>query len=34
MTAREFDEKYRKRFERMATTNVSDALDKVGSAAR
>ena len=30
MTAREFDEKYRKRFERMATTNLSDALDKVG----
>ena len=30
MTAKEFDDKYRKRFERMATTNVSDALDKVG----
>jgi 4-hydroxy-4-methyl-2-oxoglutarate aldolase len=30
MTSKEFDEKYRKRFERMATTNISDALDKVG----
>ncbi len=30
MEAKEFDEKYRKRFERMATTNLADALDKVG----
>jgi regulator of RNase E activity RraA len=30
MLAKEFDEKYRKRFDRMATTNISDALDKVG----
>jgi regulator of RNase E activity RraA len=30
ITSKEFDDKYRKRFERMATTNVSDALDKVG----
>ncbi len=28
--ASEFDEKYRKRLERMATTNLADALDKVG----
>ena len=30
MEAKVFDEKYRKRFERMATTNLADALDKVG----
>ncbi|GAH35569.1 unnamed protein product [marine sediment metagenome] len=30
MAAKEFDQKYRKRFEKMATTNLSDALDKVG----
>jgi len=30
MTSRHFDEGYRKRLERMATTNLSDALDKVG----
>jgi regulator of RNase E activity RraA len=30
MEAKLFDEKYRKRFERMATTNLADALDKVG----
>ncbi len=30
METKEFDEKYRKRFERMATTNLADALDKVG----
>jgi 4-hydroxy-4-methyl-2-oxoglutarate aldolase len=30
MNAKEFDEKYRKRFDRLATTNVSDAMDKVG----
>lgn len=30
MEAKEFDGKYRKRFERMATTNLADALDKVG----
>jgi 4-hydroxy-4-methyl-2-oxoglutarate aldolase len=30
MEAKIFNEKYRKRFERMATTNLADALDKVG----
>jgi regulator of RNase E activity RraA len=30
MEAKEFDEKYRKRFDKMATTNLSDAMDKVG----
>jgi 4-hydroxy-4-methyl-2-oxoglutarate aldolase len=30
MEAKVFDEKYRKRVERMATTNLADALDKVG----
>jgi len=30
MEAKEFDERYRKRFGRMATTNLADALDKVG----
>jgi regulator of RNase E activity RraA len=30
MTSKEFHEKYGKRFARMATTNISDALDKVG----
>jgi 4-hydroxy-4-methyl-2-oxoglutarate aldolase len=30
MEAKEFDSKYRKRLERMATTNIADALDKVG----
>jgi regulator of RNase E activity RraA len=30
MEAKEFDQKYRKRFEKMATTNLADALDKVG----
>lgn len=30
MTSKEFDEKYRKRFQKLATTNLSDALDKVG----
>jgi hypothetical protein len=30
MEAKEFDEKYRKRFEKLATTNLADALDKVG----
>ncbi len=29
MEANEFDEKYRRRFEKMATTNIADALDKV-----
>lgn len=30
MNSKEFDEKYRERFKRLATTNLSDALDKVG----
>ena len=30
MEAREFDQKYRKRFAKMATTNLADAMDKVG----
>lgn len=30
MQAKEFDDKYRKRLGEMATTNLSDALDKVG----
>ncbi len=30
MKAKEFDGKYRKRLEKMATTNLADALDKVG----
>ena len=30
MESREFDQKYRQRFERMATTTVSDAMDRVG----
>jgi regulator of RNase E activity RraA len=30
MEAKEFDGKYRKRFEKLATTNMADALDKVG----
>lgn len=30
MDSKEFDEKYRRRFQRLATTNLSDALDKVG----
>ncbi len=30
MDSKEFDEKYRERFKRLATTNLSDALDKVG----
>jgi len=30
MEAKEFDAKYRKRFGKMATTNIADALDKVG----
>ncbi len=30
MTSQEFDGTYRKRLERLATTNLSDALDKVG----
>lgn len=30
MDAKEFDQKYRKRFDKMATTNLADALDKVG----
>jgi len=30
MTSKQFDEKYRKRLEKLATTNLSDALDKVG----
>jgi 4-hydroxy-4-methyl-2-oxoglutarate aldolase len=29
MDSKEFDAKYRKRFEKMATTNIADALDKV-----
>jgi 4-hydroxy-4-methyl-2-oxoglutarate aldolase len=28
--AKEFDEKYRKRLEKLATTNLADALDKIG----
>jgi regulator of RNase E activity RraA len=31
MEAKEFDEKYRKRFEKLATTNLADALDKIGT---
>lgn len=30
MEAKLFDEKYRKRLERMATTNLSDAMDRIG----
>lgn len=30
MTSKQFDKGYRKRLKRMATTNLSDALDKVG----
>ncbi len=30
MKATEFDKKYRKRLEKMATTNLADAMDKVG----
>lgn len=30
METREFNEKYRMRFERLSTTNLSDAMDKVG----
>lgn len=30
MDAKEFDEKYRDRFKKMATTNISDALDRIG----
>ena len=30
MEAKEFDEKYRRRFDKLATTNLADALDKVG----
>jgi regulator of RNase E activity RraA len=30
MDAKGFDQKYRKRLERVATTNVSDAMDRVG----
>jgi len=30
MEVEEFDEKYRRRFEKLATTNLADALDKVG----
>lgn len=30
MEAKEFDEKYRRRFDRLATTNLADALDKIG----
>ncbi|MDI7260378.1 MAG: RraA family protein [Thermodesulfobacteriota bacterium] len=30
MESKEFDGRYRKRFEKMATTNIADALDKVG----
>jgi 4-hydroxy-4-methyl-2-oxoglutarate aldolase len=30
MEAKAFDERYRKRFERMATTNLADAMDRVG----
>jgi len=30
MEAKEFDEKYRKRLEKLATTNLADASDKVG----
>lgn len=30
MKAKEFDEKYRKRLEKMATTNLADAMDRVG----
>lgn len=30
MTSKEFDEKYRIRFQKLSTTNLSDALDKVG----
>ncbi len=30
MEAKVFDEKYRKRLERMATTNLSDAMDRIG----
>lgn len=30
MEAKVFDERYRKRFERMATTNLADAMDRVG----
>ena len=30
MTAKEFNEKYRKRFEKLSSTNVSDAMDALG----
>lgn len=30
MEAKEFDVKYRRRFDKLATTNLADALDKVG----
>jgi len=30
MEAKDFDQKYRKRFQKMATTNLADAMDKVG----
>jgi regulator of RNase E activity RraA len=30
MDGKEFDAKYRKRFDKLATTNLADALDKVG----
>lgn len=30
MEAKEFDEKYRKRLLKLSTTNISDALDKIG----
>jgi 4-hydroxy-4-methyl-2-oxoglutarate aldolase len=31
MEANEFDGKYRRRFEKLATTNLADALDKIGA---
>ena len=30
MEAKEFDKKYRNRFEKLATTNLADVLDKEG----
>ncbi len=30
MEAKEFDDRYRKRLEKLATTNLADALDKIG----
>ena len=30
MESKEFDQKYRKRFDKMATTTIADAMDKVG----